>query len=153
MQVVDAVTGRMAVAYENELQAPVADGAPHYIYWAPDNRRLSFLAPTPEGLTLFVRDLESEEEPGAVAVGAPLYFHWGADSSRLAVHSGDRVVVQEPTPEGEEIRVAVDAIAFRTPALSPTGPQVAFAGIGGGRRGVFLGSDGKAMGLGSENSG
>ena len=140
VQVVDAATGRMAVAYENELQAPVADGAPHYIYWAPDNRRLSFLAPTPEGLTLFVRDLESEEEPGAVAVGAPLYFHWGADSSKLAVHSGDRVVVQEPTPEGEEIRVAVDAIAFRTPALSPTGPQVAFAGIGGGRRGVFLGS-------------
>ena len=140
VQVADAATGRMSAAYENELQAPVADGAPHYIYWAPDNRRLSFLAPTPEGLTLFVRDLESDEEPGAVAVGAPLYYHWGADSSRLAVHTGDRVVVQEPTPEGEETRVAVDAIAFRTPALSPTGPQVAFAGIGGGRKGVFLGS-------------
>ena len=139
VQVVDVDTGRMAAAYENELQAPVADGAPHYIYWAPDSRHLSFLAPTPEGLTLFVKDLESDEEPGAVAVGAPLYYHWGADSSRLAVHSGDRVVVQEPTPEGEEIRVAVDAIAFRTPALSPMGSQVAFAGIGGGLSGVFVG--------------
>ena len=140
VQVFDVATGRMSAAYENELQAPVADGAPHYLYWAPDSRRLSFLAPTPEGLTLFVRDLESNEEPGAVAVGAPLYYHWSADSGRLAVHSGDRVVVQEPTPEGEETRVEVDAIAFRTPALSPTGSQVAFAGIGGGRRGVFLGS-------------
>ena len=140
VQVFNVATGRMTAAYENELQAPVADGAPHYLYWAPDNRRLSFLAPTPEGLTLFVRDLESDEEPGAVAVGAPLYYHWSADSGRLAVHSGDRVVVQEPTPEGEETRVAVDAIAFRTPALSPTGSQVAFAGIGGGRSGVFLGS-------------
>ena len=140
VQVVDVDTGRMAVAYENELQAPVADGAPHYVYWAPDNRHLSFLAPTPEGLTLFVRDLESDEEPGAVAVGAPLYYHWSTDSARLAVHSGDQVVVQEPTPEGEETRVAVDAIAFRTPALSPMGSQVAYAGIGGGLSGVFLGS-------------
>lgn len=140
IQVVDVATGRMSAAYENELQAPVADGAPHYIYWAPDGRRLSFLAPTPEGLTLFVTDLASGDEPGAVAVGAPLYYHWGADSSRLAVHTGDRVIVQDPTPEGEEIRVAVDAIAFRTPALSPAGSQIAYAGIGGGLQGVFLGS-------------
>ena len=140
IQVFDVASGRMAAAYENELQAPVADGAPHYIYWAPDSRRLSFLAPTPEGLTLFVKDLESDEEPGAVAVGAPLYYHWAADSGRLAVHSGDRVVIQEPTPDGEETRLAVDAVAFRAPALSPTGAQVAYAGIGGGRRGVFLAS-------------
>ena len=140
VQLFDVATGRTGVAYENELQAPVADGTPHYIYWAPDNRRLSFLAPTPEGLTLFVRDVDSGEEPGAVAVGAPLYYHWAADSSLLAVHGGDRVVLQEPTPEGDEARVAVDAIAFRAPAISPGGSQVAYAGIGGGLRGVFLAS-------------
>ena len=140
VQLVDVSTGRMASAYENELQAPVVDGTPHYLYWAPDSRNLSFLAPTPEGLTLFVKDVDADEEPGAVAVGAPLYYHWGGDSSRLAVHSADRVVIQEPTPEGSEVRVAVDAIAFRAPALSPSGTEVAYAGIGGGLRGVFLAS-------------
>ena len=140
VQLFDVTSGRMETAYENEIQAPVADGTPHYIYWAPDDRHLSFLAPTPEGLTLFVNDLESDEEPGAVAVGAPLYYHWDAESSLLAVHSGDRVVVQEPTPEGSETRVAVDAIAFRAPALSPRGSEVVYAGISGGLRGVFMAS-------------
>ncbi len=140
VQLFDVASGRMETTYQNEIQAPVADGTPHYIYWAPDDRHLSFLAPTPEGLTLFVNDLESDEEPGAVAVGAPLYYHWGADSTQLAVHTGDRVIVQDPTPEGSDTRVAVDAIAFRAPALSPTGSEVVYAGIGGGLRGVFLAS-------------
>ncbi len=140
VQVFDTASGRRELAYQNELPAPVADGTPHYIYWSPDDRQLSFLAPTPEGLTLFVRDFQSAEEPGAVAVGAPLYYHWGADSKLLAVHSGDRVIIQEPTPEGTESVVAVDAIAFRAPAISPGGTQVAFAGIGGGLRGIFLAS-------------
>ncbi len=140
VQVFDAMTGRTETAYDNEIHAPVADGTPHYIYWAPDGRHLSFLAPTPEGLTLFVNDLESDEELGAVAVGAPLYYHWGANSTQLAVHTGDRVIVQDPTPEGSETRVAVDAIAFRAPALSPSGAEVVYAGIGGGLRGVFLAS-------------
>lgn len=140
VQLFDVPSGRMETAYQNEIQAPVADGTPHYIYWAPDDRNLSFLAPTPEGLTLFVKDLESNEEPGAVAVGAPLYYQWGANSRRLAVHSADRVILQDPTPEGTDTRVAVDAIAFRAPALSPNGSEVVYAGIGGGLRGVFVAS-------------
>ena len=140
VQVFDLATGGVSPAYQNELPAPVADGTPHYIYWSPDGRYLSFLAPTPEGLTLFVRDRQSSEEPGAVAVGAPMYFHWTSDSALLAVHSGDRVAIQEPTPEGSESSVAVDAVAFRAPAVSPDGSTVAYAGIGGGLQGIFLAS-------------
>ena len=138
VQVVDLATGGMSPAYVNELPAPVADGTPHYVYWAPDSRQLSFLAPTPEGLTLFVRDLESDDEAGSVAVGAPLYYQWTLDSRLLVVHSGDRVTVLEPTPEGEESRVAVDAVAFRAPAISQDGSKLAYAGFGGGVHGIFL---------------
>ena len=138
VQVFELASGRRTPAYTNELPAPVADGTPHYLYWSPDGRQLSFLAPTPEGLTMFVRDLQSVEEAGAVAVGAPLYYHWTPDSRRLAVHSSDRVTIDEPTPEGEEIRVAVDAVAFRAPAVSPDGTQVAYAGFGAGVHGIFL---------------
>lgn len=140
VQLFDLATGRMISAYVNELPVPVADGTPHYMYWSPDDRQLSFLAPTPEGLTLFVHDLQTDEEAGAVAVGAPLYYHWMADSKLLAIHSGDRVTIQEPTPEGSESSVAVDAVAFRAPAISPDGSQVAYAGFGGGAHGIFLAS-------------
>ena len=138
VQVFELNSGRNVSTYNNELIAPVADGTPHYIYWSPDDRQLSFLAPTPEGLTLFVRDLQTDEEAGAVAVGAPLYYQWTADSRLLAIHSGDSVTIEEPTPEGSETRVAVDAVAFRTPAISPDGSQVAYSGFGGGVHGIFL---------------
>ena len=140
VQMFDLSSGRMTSTYDNELPAPVADGTPHYIYWSPDDQQLSFLAPTPEGLTLFVRDFQADNEPGAVAVGAPLYYQWAPDAKLLAVHSGDRVTIQEPTPEGDEFRVAVDAVAFRAPAISPDGSQLAYAGFGGGGHGIFLAS-------------
>ena len=129
----------MVSAYNNEVPAPVADGAAHYIYWSPDGRYLTFLAPTPEGLSLLVRDFQSgDREALSVAVGAPLYYHWAADSGQLAVHSADRVTIQDPTPEGDEIQVAVDAFNFRAPALSPDGSRLAYGGIVGGVQGIYM---------------
>ncbi len=138
VQVFDIGSGRMTTAYENEIAAPVADGTPHYMYWSPDNRYLTFLAPTNEGLSLFVRDYQSDEEADAVAVGAPLYYHWVPGSSSLAVHSGDRVTLQEPKLGGEQTSVAVDAFDFRAPAVSPDGSQVAYSDIRGEVQGIFL---------------
>ena len=138
VQVFDLAAGSMTSVYRNELNSPVADGTPHYIYWSPDDRQLSFLTARPEGLTLLVKNVGRAEDPGEVAVGAPLYYHWAADSRLLAVHSGDRVTVEEPVPGGQESRVAVDAIAFRAPALSPDGNLLAYAGFGAGVHGVFL---------------
>ena len=138
VQVLDLATGGLTSAYTNEVPAPVADGTPHYIYWSPDGRYLSFLAPTPEGLRLFVKDYQSDDEPASVAVGAPLYYHWTPDSRLLAVHNGDRVTLQEPTVDGRETRVAVDAFNFRAPAISPDGSRLAFVGIVGGVEGVYV---------------
>ena len=146
VQVFDVESGRMIPAYTNEILAPVADGTPHYLYWSPDDRYLSLLAPTPEGLSLLVKDLHADEEAGAVAVGGPLYYHWSADSSTLAVHSGDRVTLEGPAPNAQDNRVAVDAFNFRAPAFSPDGSRLAFGGIVGGVEGIFVAS------IGSESS-
>ena len=144
VQVFELSSGRMVSAYNNEVPAPVADGAAHYIYWSPDDRYLTFLAPTPEGLSLLVRDYQSVEEAASIAVGAPLYYHWASDSGRIAVHSGDRVTIQDPTPDGDETHVAVDAFNFRTPAISPDGSQLAYAGISGGVEGIYIVPTGNA---------
>ncbi|MCH8961246.1 MAG: PD40 domain-containing protein, partial [Bacteroidetes bacterium] len=92
IQVIDAITGRADTVYTNEVPALIADGVPHYLYWAPDSQSLGFIASTPRGLTLFVSSFDSpvvsNEAPLTVETGAPLYFSWAKDSQGLLLHSG-----------------------------------------------------------------
>ena len=138
VQLFDVSTGRMTTAYENDVPAPVADGAAHYIYWSPDGRYLSLLAPTREGLALLLRDFEGGEEAATLAVGAPLYYHWSPSTSILAVHSADMLFVTEPRPGGARASIDVDAVGFRAPALSPDGAQLAYAATQGEVHGIFV---------------
>ena len=142
LQLFDVSTGRMTSAYENSVPAPVADGAPHYVYWSPDGRYLSFLAPTAEGLALMIRDFQGSEEAAPVVVGAPLYYHWSGNSQAIAVHTGDRLLLTEPTPDGAQASIDADAVGFRAPALSPDGTQLAYAATEGEVHGVFVRSIG-----------
>ena len=138
VQLFDVSTGRMTSAYENEVPAPVADGAAHYIYWSPNGRYLSLLAPTREGLALLVRDFDGGDDAATLAVGAPLYYHWSPASNAVAVHSADRLFVAEPRPDGAIVHVDADAVGFRAPALSPDGAQLAYAATQGEVHGVFV---------------
>ena len=140
VQLLELPSGRMVPAYENDVPAPVADGAAHYIYWSPDGRYLSFLAPTREGLALFVRDYQGTDEAATLVVGAPLYYQWAA--GLLAVHSGNRLLLTEPSPDGSQAYMEVDAVGFRAPALSPDGGQLAYAATEGEVHGVFVRSVG-----------
>ena len=138
VQLFDLPTGRMRSAYENDVPAPVADGAAHYIYWSPDGRYLTFLAPTAEGLALFVRDYQSDDAPAAIAVGAPLYYHWDPRSELIAAHTGNRLMMLEPAPNGLRAHLQVDATGFRAPAMSPDGELIAYAATEGEVHGVFV---------------
>ena len=136
VQLAELPSGRMQPAYENDVPAPVADGAAHYIYWSPDGRYLSLLAPTRDGLALLVRDYQGAGEAATLAVGAPLYYHWAA--GLLSVHSGSRLMITEPSPDGSQADMGVDAVGFRAPALSPDGARLAYAATEGEVHGVFV---------------
>ena len=138
VQVLDVESGSIATVFSNEIPAPVADGTPHYLYWSPDSRYLSFLAPTRQGLGLFLKDIREDGASSPIALGAPLYYHWGTGSRRIAVHSGDRVNLQQVDVDAPAVRVAVDSFNFRAPALSPDGAQLAFGAIVGGIEGVYV---------------
>ncbi len=125
VQVIDAITGRSRMVYENDVPAMVADGTPHYLYWSPDGEYLSFLAATRQGLTLFAVNPDTTEGAVALERGAPLYYSWGGNS--LIVHSREEVkLFQSPITPGAGLLMA-NSVGFRTPALSPDGRRWAYA--------------------------
>jgi hypothetical protein len=126
VEVIDVSNSRARTIHEGPVNALVAQGAPHYIYWAPDSRSLAFIAANNDGLTLFVDDTEDPGSPVAVEVGAPLYFQWAADSNSLLIHLRDEVKLAQ-RPFGTQPRILLrDSLGYRTPAISPQGTSLAY---------------------------
>ena len=127
IQIMDAITGRADTVYTNEVPALIADGVPHYLYWAPDGQSLGFIASTPRGLTLFVSPILSNEGPLAVETGAPLYFSWGRNSREILLHSGPEIkLVSSLADGGPPVLVGSDD-GFRVPAYSSKEQRLAYA--------------------------
>ena len=128
LEVIEPGTGRATTLFKNETPALVADGAPHYIYWAPDSKSLAFLASTPDGLTLYVGDTETATEPSGVETGAPLYFQWAGNSNSILVHVGGELkLVTRPFGVSSQSLLPAD-LGFRAPALSPDGKRMGYVG-------------------------
>ena len=126
VEVMDSMTGRSETIYENGLAGLVAEGAPHYIYWAPTGDQLSFLASTPEGLSLFVWDGVTGNSPGVIDRGAPLYYQWSNYAQAMAIHLGPEIIWAKPlTKDGprESFRSPGN---FRALAISPDGASLAY---------------------------
>jgi Tol biopolymer transport system component len=140
VQVIDTATGRSSTFFENTVPGMVGQGAPHYLYWAPDGRSLAILATTPDGLALVVGDNSGGAAAQVVQTGAPLYFQWSSDASSIAVHVGAEMKLLE-RPFWTEARVlATDAVGFRAPALSHDGIHLAYARATEGGGALFIGT-------------
>ncbi len=127
LQVMDAQSGNSHTVYKNQQAGLIADGAPHYIYWAPTGGNLSFLASTPDGLSLLVWDGTPGRAPDVVERGAPLYYHWSPDASAMARHVGAELTYSRPAAGGAPQQVAGASGGFRAPAISPDGRDLAYA--------------------------
>lgn len=126
IQLLDAVTGRSRTVYDSDFPGLVADGSPHYLYWSPDSKNLSFLASTPNGLTLFVTDTETDNPQIAVERGAPLYYSWSGDGNSIAVHIGEEVKLFRELTDPVSGELLATARGFRVPAFSPDGQWLAY---------------------------
>ncbi|MFQ6027650.1 MAG: TolB family protein [Dehalococcoidia bacterium] len=126
VQVLDAVTGRNRTVFENDIGRLIADGTPHYLYWAPDSNTLGILASTQQGLSLFAADLESPDSLAVLETGAPLYFNWSGDGNSLLIHVGAEVKLLQKPFDGAKGQVLASAGGFRVAALSPEGNQLAY---------------------------
>ena len=138
VQVLDARTGRSETVYENEHPSLIADGTPHYIYWAPSGDALSFLTPTSDGLALFVWDGTPGSRPDLVERGAPLYFQWSNDGQIIALHvRADITLARRPFGTTPTVMVQSSG-GFRVPAISPDGTSLAYVAETEDGMGLFI---------------
>jgi Tol biopolymer transport system component len=140
VQVIDTGTGRSSTFFENTVPGMIGQGAPHYLYWAPDGRSLAILATTPDGLALVVGDTHGGTAAQVVQTGAPLYFQWSSDAQSIVVHVGEEMKLLK-SPLGTEARVLVtDAVGFRAPALAHDGIHLAYTRETAGGAALFIGT-------------
>lgn len=111
------------------------DHPPFYLHWAPDGRKLAFLATEPVGISLRIAPADGSAPldgsgPGAVLrEGAPLYFDWeGADRLLLHVGNGQAAFVGEVGLDGTAVAPAVSGTGdFRSASVSGDGRYLAYA--------------------------
>ena len=131
VDVFDLVGRGVRTVYVNPVPSVIAQGAPHYLYWSPDSRVLSFLVSAPQAFALLALDTQEpwnvdEIAPDVVETGAPLYYHWNHDGDAILLHSRDELrVARRPFQTGTGGTVTV-GYGFRAPAFSPDGSRMAF---------------------------
>ena len=140
LEVLDATTGQSTRAYLNEPNSgPIARGAPHYMYWSPDSKRLAFIAATQTELAMYVTSPGNGTEPEKLIGQGPIYFAWSRDSGSLLMHRGPDLMrasfkgdsVEAPSP------LLSVGFGFRTPAFSSDSSKIAYAGEDDGADALF----------------
>ena len=128
------------VVYTNERgMGPILPEMPHYPYFSPDGTQLAFMASVSLGLTLFVADALTEEDPTAVLRTAPLYASWSPDSNGLLVHGGaDHYLIDVQNGPTSITNLSARAINYRTPGWSPAnGNMVVVSQDANGAGGIY----------------
>ena len=118
---------------------------PIYLYWAPDGKKVGFLASSAGSLELQVADL-SGGAVQRVTSGNPLYWQWSRNSQNLFVHTG---VLGDGelafyTSTGRTSKPLGTPGLFNAPGLSPSEKYLAYAELDHGATRIILGGNTKA---------
>ncbi len=120
----------------------IAQRTPHYVLWAPDGRRLAFIAQTlRSGLSLFVHEVSGTDGPRRLLDGGPLYLSWSPDSRYLLVHSHQRHFLVDFQRGATPAPVPGTSRIYMAPSWSPVGSRMALLREIGGERQVLLVAD------------
>lgn len=141
LEVVDVSTGQTSAIYDNDPNtAPIARNTPHYIYWSPDDKYLTFIAATITGLSLFSSIPEEGRNVTRLAGQGPLYFSWARDSSSILIHRGTELLMARLDGDGvgSPLPVGDTSMRFSTPAFSPDTSKVVYVAEDGERNRLYI---------------
>jgi TolB protein len=107
---------------------------PFYLYWSPDNAKVSFLSSSGAGQNSILQSVPAGEggERTILDVGLPYYWSWAPNGQVMIIHAGsEEASVQEhlaflrPDTEILEYGLDIQPASFQAPAWSPDGSRIA----------------------------
>ena len=149
LEIVDALTGETSAIYDNDPNtAPIARNAPHYIYWQPDSKHLTFIAATITGLSLFSNIPDGSRNVTRLASEGPLYYSWASDSSSVLIHRGMELLMMHLDRDdiGSPHLLGTTSAGFRTPAFSPDVSKIVYVAEDGGSDALYIAETGSIQG-------
>ena len=125
----DPTTGETTEVFSHEEESPF------YLYWAPDNERISFLTSAVTSPSLFLRLAFLNGDASRVAdTGQPYYWVWSPDSTQIFVHEGGSTfanpnarVARFSSEDGRTQTFDLEPGNFQAPEWSPNGEQLLVA--------------------------
>ena len=141
LEVVDILTGEASAIYNNDPNtSPIARNTPHYIYWCPDSKCLTFIAATITGLGLFSSIPGEGRNVTRLTGQGPLYFSWASDSSSVLIHRDMELLTAylDKGRIGPLQLLGTTSVGFRTPAFSPDARKVVYVAEDGGRDALYI---------------
>ncbi|MBC8334655.1 MAG: PD40 domain-containing protein [Anaerolineales bacterium] len=109
--VADPMSAEISEVFESNTEFPF------YLYWAPDNERISFLsnATIPNGLTFRLAYLNGDESQ-ILDQGQPYYWVWAPDGSEIFIHQGGS---SSSNPDARLGTLSPSSLETRDISLSP----------------------------------
>ena len=150
VEVINTSSGETSRIFRNQLNTiPIAPGAPHYLYWSPDSKRLTFVASTPEQLGLFLSAGRSGREPELLAGQAPLYFSWANDGTAILIHRRGELLYATASDEGlgPLQSLGLTHFYFNAPDLSQDGSMLVYATSSGDVNSVYAAEPRRTLSL------
>ena len=105
----------------------LAERVVHYPLWSPDSNKLAFVVVTRDrGLSLYLSDRTSDEDPHYLLDSGPLWMSWSSDSGHLAVHRGGQhfLVPMDDDPKAQSLWLEPSG-GYRVPAWRPGYDEIA----------------------------
>ena len=125
----DRISQQYSVVHQGDpgFAGLLAERVVHYPLWSPDSNKLAFVVVTRDrGLSLYVSDRTSDEDPHNLLDSGPLWMSWSSDSGHLAVHRGGQhfLVPMDDDPKAQTLWLEPSG-GYRVPAWRPGYDEIA----------------------------
>ncbi len=126
----------------------LAEGVIHYPLWSPDSSRVSFIAGTAQGLTLFIDNLDEDVSANEILDNGPLWISWSPDSQYLLVHRAEDHFLVNAADTLQVSNLNIPFIGYRVAAWKTSGSTITFVQPGDGGNSIY---EGEVIGESLEN--